>query len=400
MSIPRSIAIYEELKSIWTTMESDTSTAAILGMLRGSATNADELAWLGAIFDEDVIFVDWIQIPMMGGSGDLAMAVYQKGLLADVLRTDLNLKDVETWVLNNLDPAGDPYDCEDEEPHLPLIDRWDTNRLYKMDNLLKGLEHFTEPGQILVFCPTKSMNRIPLHALMLGNDVCICRNPVVYCQSLTLLRLCFVDRLILAEKGHLSDCQPVVIDPLNNDSQAIAGLPDISSSLGTDVAHLDPSSSTAFSHKGPSQEGNSDDHLNRKEAFSHLTKNASIIHFHGHVVFDPSNLMNHHLQLAPQPFSPEGDSLPLDPDSQLAVRDVFTLRFRPGTHVTTISRQSARMHVTAVDDHIGLATALHSSGAASLISSLWNIHADVGIRFSKLFYENLKREKERFLVEP
>ena len=34
-----------------------------------------------------------------------------------------------------------------------------------------------------------------------------------------------------------------------------------------------------------------------------------------------------------------------------------------------------------------------------MISSLWNLWEPTGIRFSKLFYENLKREQEKFFVE-
>ena len=394
-SILRSIAIYEEIESIWNTMESDSSGAAFLGMLRGKTANADELAWLGAILGEEVIFVDWIQISNLGGSGDLAMAVYQKGLFVNVLSTDVSLAKVEEWVLENLEPAAEFDDEEEADRYLPLTQRHDTRRLYEMNNLLKGLEHFTKPGQVLVFCPTKAMNRIPLHALMLGNEVCICRNPVVYCQSLTLLRTCFLDRIALAEKIGLSNRRAVVIDPLAIDPKTTAALSDIGTTLGTDVDRLDPPSNENLPHKG---ENNG--HPNRRQTFAHLTKDACILHFHGHVVFSPSNPMEHHLQLAPQLFSSEGDPLPLDPDAQLTVRDIFKMRFRPGTHVTTISCQSARAHVTKVDDHVGLATSFHSAGAASMISSLWNIHEDTGIRFAKLFYENLGREEERFFVEP
>ena len=394
-SILRSIAIYEEIESIWNTMESDSSGTAFLGMLRGRTADTDDLALLGAILGEDVIFVDWIQISDMGGSGDLAMAVYQKGLLVDVLRTDVRLTEVEEWVLENLEPTTIFDDEEEADRYLPLTQRKDTGRLREMNNLLKGLEHFTKPGEVLVFCPTKAMNRIPLHALMLDNEVCICRNPVVYCQSLTLLRICFLDRISLAEKMGLSNRRAVVIDPLATDPKTTAALSDIGTTLGTDVARLDPHSNGNLPHTD-----NNNGQPDRRQTFAHLARDASMLHFHGHVVFNPSNPMKHHLQLAPQSFSLEGDPLPLHPNAQLTVHDVFKMRFRPGTHVTTISCKSARAHVTKVDDHIGLVTAFHSAGAASMISSLWNIYDDTGIRFSKLFYENLRREKERFFLQP
>ena len=394
-SILRSIAIYEELESLWTSMESSANSAAVLGMLRGRTTNSDELAWLGAIFEEDVIFVDWIQIPNLSNTSDLAMAIYQKGLLVEVLKIEVKVQEVDKWVSKNLDPPSNRCDDDDDDDgeadrFLPLRERWATDSLRKMDVLLKGLEHFTKPGQILVFCPTKSMNRIPLHALMLDNEVCICRNPVVYIQSLSLLRLCFLDRLVLEEKPDLADRQAVMIDPLANNIQTTAGLSDISKILGTKVTYLDP-----LSHEPhPTGKTNNHSHPDRKHTFANLTKTASLLHFHGHVVFEPSDPMRHHLQLAPQPFDPEeGDPLPLSPEAKLTVRDIFTLPFQRGAHVTTISCKSARAHVTKVDDHVGIMTAFHGAGASSTISSLWN-------RFSKLFYDNLKQEQGKFFVEP
>ena len=234
-TIIRSIAIYEELESLWTSMESASTGAAFHGMLRGRTTNSDELAWLGSIFDEDVVFVDWIQIPGLSRTSDLAMVIYQKGYLAEVWKIEIKLQEVETWISDHLEPNAALYDEEETSQFLPLEGRSATRTLREMDVLLKGLERFTKPGQILVSCPTKAMNHIPLHALTLDNEICICRNPVVYCQSLSLLRLCFIDRLALEERTDLADRQAVVIDALAENSYTTAGLPDTGATLGAAV---------------------------------------------------------------------------------------------------------------------------------------------------------------------
>lgn len=96
----------------------------------------------------------------------------------------------------------------------------------------------------------------------------------------------------------------------------------------------------------------------RKDAFLRGALSALLIHFHSHVIFDEENPMESHIHL--------GESLvPVGPDKKLTAKDIFSVWFQPGTHITAMSCKSARSHVTNVDDHVRLVTAFHCAGAAS-----------------------------------
>jgi CHAT domain-containing protein len=41
--------------------------------------------------------------------------------------------------------------------------------------------------------------------------------------------------------------------------------------------------------------------------------------------------------------------------------------------------------------------AFHCAGAPSIISSLWNLHRDAGLRFSELFYNHLNSQQPKLL---
>ncbi len=378
-SISRNVATSHELEQLWDDMEADVSAGAVLGMLRGRSTDSGVLRSVCSLFEEDVVFVDWIHIPSMGGPGDLATAVYVNGQLATILATGVKYAAVEAWVSENLDPDPEA-DEEEASVFVPLGDDDDGDCLSPMNGLLRGVEQFAKPGVLIVFCPTKALNRVPLHALSLGGEVCISRNPVVYCQSLTILRLCIFDRLILStdedEEDLLSGRRPAVLGPLKSRTIAAAALGRIATSLGTVVDTLDQMGSP-------------------KEAFVQHSAAASLIHFQGHVYFNESQPMEHHLELKEATQDSDGQRVPLSDDEKLTAKDILGMQFALGTHVTAISCKGARARVSDVNDHVGLTAAFHCANVPSVVSTLWNIHEDIGTRFSELFYGHLKQQDAR-----
>ena len=382
-SISRNVATSRELAQLWDDMEADVSAGAVLGMLRGRSTDSLGLRSVCNLFEEDVVFVDWIHIPTMAGEGDIATAVYVNGQLATILATGVKYAAVEAWVVENLDPDPEA-DEEEASVFVPLGDEDDGDRLSQMNDLLRGVEQFAKPGILLVFCPTKALNRVPLHALSLGGEVCIARNPVVYCQSLTILRLCIFDRLVLNtdedEEDLLSGRRPAVLGPLKSRRTAAAALERIATSLGTEVDTLDQMGSP-------------------KETFVRRSATASVIHFQGHVYFNETQPMEHHLELKEATQDSEGQTVPLSDDEKLTAKDILGMQFALGTHVTAISCKGARARVNDVNDHVGLTAAFHCANVPSVVSTLWNIHEDIGARFSELFYGHLKEQDARYFKD-
>lgn len=129
--------------------------------------------------------------------------------------------------------------------------------------------------------------------------------------------------------------------------------------------------------------------MSRADFLDALT-DASFVHFHGHVRFDESNVLEHHLELSPvesqdETLSYEIPQLPTE--KILTAQNVSGIKMKPGAHLTTISCKSARAKISKSNELLGLLTAFHYAGVSSAISTLWNIHRDDGARFAKAFNE-------------
>ena len=371
--------VYDELRRLWDEAEQKGATAPMFGLMRGRAATSDQLIAMCGAFNEDVVFVDWFHATNLHGPGDIAMAVYINGCFQCFLQTDVKLAEVEAWVKGNLDSRiRDPFEAA---RHTPLTDITATQRLFKMNGLLKGLKEVTRPGQLLVFCPTLALHRLPLHALLLGDEPCIVRNPVVYCQSLTLLRKCILDRMCLDQKDWTKDTNrlPVVFNALHRNPETSVSVVELASILKTTMVEVrdDP-----------------------KRQFSEGIQNASLIHFHGHARFDEGKPLQHHLELSQADLDEEGDEMELAESEKLSAQEIFGMRFPMGAHITVMSCKSAMSHVTKVNEQLGLSAALHCAGADSIASSLWNIHRDIAVRFSKLFYQHLKAQRPQYFHLP
>ena len=68
------------------------------------------------------------------------------------------------------------------------------NPLRALDPLIAPLATVSNPGDLIVMCPTGNLHSLPLHALLLTNGnirtTLLERNPTVYCASLTTFAQC------------------------------------------------------------------------------------------------------------------------------------------------------------------------------------------------------------------
>ncbi len=74
------------------------------------------------------------------------------------------------------------------------------------------------------------------------------------------------------------------------------------------------------------------------------------------------------------------------------VQDLFSLRVR-ASHVSLLACGSLHQHFEAGDEPLGLATALLSAGAASVLGNLWPVESRTARAFSELFHAHLAQAR-------
>lgn len=373
-SISEKLALNGELGRLRRRMRTNPALVPINQIREGQAVSLAEVKQMGERLGGNVVFVDWVHVGLESGA-DLLMVICADGRLRQTTQLPLKLKDVDRWVAEQLD--------ED----LPLLRDTSQRQLRTMHPLVAPLATYTEPGQVLVLCPTRALHRIPLHALKVDGRLLIERNPVVYCQSLSVLRLCQMAATTTSPHSAPRG-RPLALHPLHVGGAAHSQAHSIAALLGGDVV--------------------ADADMTKEGVKAALgSRGAPVVHFHGHVQFEESGPLHHRLELRVRPPAPstiDGDAGGADDDGggagdlsaadTLEADDIFDVRLPRPTHVTLMGCRSGRSVITGADDHLGLTTALHYAGASSVLSTLWKIDTEDGLEFSKLFYGEFWREED------
>ncbi|KAL8773761.1 MAG: hypothetical protein Q9209_001529 [Squamulea sp. 1 TL-2023] len=165
----------------------------------------------------------------------------------------------------------------------------------------------TEPGQTLVFSPSGSLHRLPLHALEVGGELLIKRNPIVYCSSLTVPNVIYQNRKTAEQKKF----------PAADYRVALFGDPP--SQLGRKVLQ-----SLATKLQTKALIGDASTSSNLTAAL--MDPDLRLLHYHGHVTFQEGDPKDHGLELD---------------DRRYSLRDVFDLEIaskqqNEGYHVTLL----------------------------------------------------------------
>jgi CHAT domain-containing protein len=362
----------------------------MMDMRAGSSLSATEMMELGESFGKDVVIVDWVVV--FGLAMELVMLIYREGRLCHMLPLRLipkkavvpkpsqnpgnpntkveegqaenkpeppppspqwiRMQQIEDWVNDSLtkeNPLNRKYE-DDFDPSKELNCRW-------LLSLVHPLQEHTREGETLIFCPTRTLYRIPLHALKIGGTPIIERNPVVYIQSIPLVR--FTMQLSRqAGAGKENVLRAVIFNTLGEDDKALQSVQRLGNVLGNSA--LTTSRCT-------------------KEAFAHLGSQADIVHAHGHVIFDENDPLplKHHLVLG----------YPKDePQNQLTADEICNIKFQPGALIMAMGCNSGRARQSDCDDLLGLTAAFHCAGAGTVVSTLWMIDADDCMTFASAFY--------------
>ncbi|MCJ1435224.1 hypothetical protein MMC27_004596 [Xylographa pallens] len=362
-TVARKLHIRDSLRTLYQDMRKEPTLIPVLDIYEGTTVTSRELIEICANFEQDIVFVDWIQVRWLD-DWDLAILLYRNGVFVDFFKLPMKLQRVEEWIKENLDPSTQTWESDEDAKFCPLIGRSASRVLRQLEPLIKPLEQATRSGELLVFSPTLALHRIPLHALNINSQPIITRNPIVYCQSLSLLRLCLRPR-IEQIRSDTAVFAPIAFSPLANEIETAELVEQVASCLGVTC------------------EGLSSD---PKQSFISRISQSNFVHFHGHVRFSESDPLEHHLELAPVPDDPDTE---LSPDKILTAREIFNLQLPHGCHITTISCKSGRAKISKSNELLGLIASFHYAGASSVVTSLWNIYRADGVEFSKAFYTNL-----------
>jgi CHAT domain-containing protein len=356
ISIPgfeKNLHLRSQLRELRETMRAEPALDQIMRIRDGSSMTLSEIQMLGVELGPNVVFVDWICV----GSINLVMVLYRNGLFWEEIFLHIKLEEVEHWVYEQLDVIN------------PLGDSSATSKLSTLAGLIAPLERYTCPGDTLVLCPTRILHRVPLHAIKLGDQPLIARNPVVYTQSLSILRLCHMS-LKSNPPPTVTATPPsfraVVIHPLPDSWLSTNQVKELTANLGATALH------------GP--------HIDRSSFFA-TAANASLIHYHGHVSSNSQPLYRAlTLDATSQEFSEE---------TSIAVDAIFDLPLAKPALVTLIGCSSNHAPINQTDDLRSIPSAFHYAGASSVVSTLWPIRDADGAKFSQAFYSALGYQMEK-----
>lgn len=243
-----------------------------------------------------------------------------------------------------------------------LLQNYAKRKLYKLNPLVEPLASITKPGQVLVFCATGNLGRIPLHALRIDREVLIRRNPVVYCNSMTVLNVAFQARQSYEQKRFATDhafkASLFGEPPTKAGQEALASLAD-QFSTSAHVGDRFNSSHFATAIRDPDLE---------------------LFHYHSHALFENTDTESH--------------ALTFSDDDHVNLRDVFDLAPLPNSyHATLLGCGSGLSNVTKNDDVVGLVSAFLYSGAASTVSTLWSFSDSDAAAYSRCFYGEFEAAK-------
>lgn len=318
---------------------------------------------------DEVVIVDIINLAYLAQGGSQAI-LYRKGTpnILPIPLPDLTIKTVEVWALKNLGtsensikrPLGGNDNVSALEELTPLL-----MPLFNAD-----LPQYIKPNEVIIFCLTGALHRIPIHAVPVNGTPLIERNPIAYCSSLTTLYRGFQTISKVQPSSRKVESLAIVPsyrEPWITDAEAERHL----------LQQIERTSAGLNAEPliGPS--------LNKKIVQASSSKRAHI-HYFGHVRYDSKTPLHSALLLNDAALK---EPLLSSPDSEsLTVRDLFSCTLQKPTLVTLIGCGSGQSLISSSDDVLGLPSAFQFAGASAIVSTLWPISADDGAEFAAQLY--------------
>lgn len=334
-------ALGEALRQLQARVDAEPRLREYRELRAGTAVDAADLAAMTRDADEPAtVFVDWISV-----RGQLVLLARRAGGPAQATVLALGVEQVREFVADNLSPES----FRDTVGRNPFI-------LDEVNGLVSPLASLTTPGERLVLCPTGPLHALPLHALDVGGEPLLARNPVVYAPSLTVLRHCLARR---HPQGRGAGTAALLGDPGGDRDEAGDLVRELGERLGT----------------APVLGGDV-----TRAAFAGAVARADVVHFQGHARHDRADPLASRLELA---------------DGWMTARDVFDLRGVRAELVVLAACESAANVVRTGDEPLGLIPAFLFAGAQSVLATLWPVHASSAAAAMRHFYDALDAGADR-----
>lgn len=287
--------------------------------------------WL-ARQDRPVVLVDWVAV-----AGHLYLSVLDARAGLRIVDLDIPEAGLLAQVSATMDPGsvcgqllGDPDLLED------------------FAALVGPLADLTEPDDLLVLSPTRSLWSLPIHALQCGEAPLIVRNPVSYAPSIPLL----------IHQQH----RPFG----RGGAAAVFGDPTGDSAVSAATAHRLAALLRTVAVIGGDA---------TKRAFLEALSTCTVVHFQGHAKHRPDDPLTSAVHFA------VGESL--------TAEEILNAPGATPDLVVLAGCESGIARVDAGDDHEGLTTTLVLNGVRRVVSTLWSVNDQSCAAAMTGFYERV-----------
>jgi len=352
----RRFALRHELDLHLAEMKKDKLLKEVCDLKDGMPLTLSALDSITEVARTALVLVDWYVVPDFFGDGTLLLLTAKAGRAPTVTTLDIATIAPIDWVTHYLDGSMSQQRSKD---------------MSDLNALVQPLIDLSDQGDILVFCPSAALHRIPLHAIEVAENNAssrqpiIFRNPIFYSHSHSLLRICLWNAQLASEAKV----------PLN--TLVMNGIP-----KQTEIEKYSAGRDSAMQLAERFSTTASLDESSTKSKFTTEAPTSRLIHIHSHVWWDASDPLAHHIDLNHE---------------KLTAREIFPVSFLKGTHVSLIACSGGRARVGNGDEVMGLVPALLHSGASSTVSTLWSIPDTIGAKFTDAFYKEFFEQRNGLL---
>lgn len=329
------IETYEQLQRLRKEMTQHPLLNDYLELQQGHSTPLEELHLFlreSSKYVPSAVFVDWV------ASGDqLFLLVVRPQQAPQFFPLNLSLSTVAEFVAHNLSSESFRFTF-----------KFNLSPFEQLASLMKPLEKVSHPDELLIFCPTGPMHRLPLHAIPLEGSPIIERNPIAYIPSATVLRHC-----VLRGENRAFQTAALFGDPSGDRPAAEAIVRRLAQQFQK-VPYLKEAVT--------------------RNAFTSAVQDVDLIHFQGHAIYDTTEPLNSHLVMA---------------DGHLTAKDIFESIQLRSQLLTLAACESGTSKILEGDEPIGLIPAFLYAGANSILATLWKVQDEATAHFIQLFTDNL-----------
>ncbi|RTE84299.1 hypothetical protein BHE90_001098 [Fusarium euwallaceae] len=362
VSVENGLHARERLEEHRGKMEEEPLLKAILDFRQGQPTTLTRLMGLRPPqVKRNIFFVDWFVM-----SGEFWMALVSASTGISTFRLSFKPEDAKEWKEQFLGfgSYGEHHlDIHDPEP------------LQRLSSLVKPLLEKSEPGDLLIFCPSEKLHGLPLHAATISAEPpesLIERNPIVYTASMTTFEQCVMRESDKGRDGRtLSHSYMAVLERAENGPLNEAG------KRKRDKLYMEIKKIATSSRGSPNNVYLGSD-LTADRFATALQSDLAL--FLGHCKGGPldGSILNQRLVL-------EGRN---DKELGITVSDLFAIDVKV-SHVALLACASGSERRQEGDEPLGLITALLCAGATSVAGNMWR--TDVGtarelVRMMELYW--------------